>query len=190
MKIEFNTEKHEYKVGGIVVPSVTQMLESAGFIDTRFFNESSATRGTYVHQSCEWLDNGELDEESLDPKLKGYIEGYKSFLEDTGAKVIANELRVYNKDLNYAGTLDKIIEMNGKRYLVDLKTGIPSDWHKLQLLAYNIAEKEMFDAESFPMIALYVNKEGGYKIKKMKGSEKDLKAIESASNLYHWKNLL
>lgn len=52
-------------------------------------------------------------------------------------KFLKNEFVVINKDENYAGTVDLLCEIDGKKYLVDLKTSQyiwPS--HELQVTAY------------------------------------------------------
>ena len=55
--------------------------------------------------------------------------------------IIYTEAQVYNLTIGYAGSLDIIAYINGKLYLIDLKTGMHLDSSiKLQLSAYKNAE--------------------------------------------------
>ena len=69
----FDPEEHRFSVNGVVWPSITQVLREAGMIDDRWFDEYSATRGSYVHKICELHEKGILDPKSVDDDLKGYF---------------------------------------------------------------------------------------------------------------------
>jgi hypothetical protein len=58
------------------------------------------------------------------------------------------EMNIISKKLGYAGTIDRIIDMNGEKILIDIKTSnaiYPSYW--LQLAAYRslLTEKEGYN---------------------------------------------
>jgi hypothetical protein len=82
---------HSYEVDGIVVPSVTQVLSLTGIDDVSgiplHYLQRAAGIGTAVHQACELLDEDDLDLESLDPLIQGYVLGYQRFREETGFAV-------------------------------------------------------------------------------------------------------
>ena len=73
-EIVLDEATHTYRVGGIVYPSVTQIIDPAHFGD-----EWYATRGTYIHQMIEMHVKGTLDEENLDPQLRPYLDAFKKF---------------------------------------------------------------------------------------------------------------
>src|SRR3954463_4964548 len=79
---------HSYEVDGIVVPSVTQVLSLTGIDDVSgiplHYLQRAAGIGTAVHQACELLDEDDLDLDSLDPLIQGYVLGYQRFREETG----------------------------------------------------------------------------------------------------------
>ena len=54
--LTLDRETHTYRMHGRVVPSVTQMLNSAGQIDTQWYTAESSKRGTDVHTICELDD--------------------------------------------------------------------------------------------------------------------------------------
>ena len=103
----FDEERHVYTLDGIVLPSVTGVLKAEGFIDTRFFDEYSRTRGTLVHLATEYDDTGELDEDSLDPVIVPYVEAWRKFKKESGFVVEAVETAMCNKTHRFAGKIDR-----------------------------------------------------------------------------------
>lgn len=104
--LEFDAATHRYSVLGRPLISVTQALTEAGFIDTRWFTEESAQRGTFVHQAILLHHEGDLDEDDLDPVLVPYYRAYRQFLADSGFVVQGCEERLFDEVAGYAGTLD------------------------------------------------------------------------------------
>lgn len=126
-KLEFDAATHTYTVNGQVLPSVTQILDpytGFDFVDPETLR-IAAEFGTNVHTACHLYNTGELDHESLDPRVELYLHGWINFLEDTGATVIVSERYVWHPQYRYAGTLDSICYLGkpGHRELVDIKTG-------------------------------------------------------------------
>ena len=139
--LEFDEDTHTYRSGTRLVPSVTHILADLGFIDTSFFTEESADRGRKVHKLCELYDNETLDEESIDPRLKGYLDAWIAFCEAEGFAWTMIEKKVFNERSWYAGTLDrKGVNRRGKTILLDIKTGGPAPWHAYQLGGYLTCE--------------------------------------------------
>lgn len=135
----FDAENHEYRVNGIVYPSVTQIMTGIGLYDLSHVPErvlrESAERGTIVHLLIEWHEKGILDERSIDPELRGYFDSY---LRMKDAKLLpdhpsAIEEQLYSEKYGYAGTLDQMYEDD---WINDLKTGVPDPGHSIQLSAY------------------------------------------------------
>jgi hypothetical protein len=101
--------------------------------------EWGATRGTYVHDACELDDQGLLDFDALDDRLKGYVLGWRSVRHLLRAG-ITEELRV-QQALRTFGWADRIgIWGSGgddNPAVVDIKTSkYPSARHALQLASY------------------------------------------------------
>lgn len=75
-----------------------------------------------------------------------YVQSFRHFLDDFRPTFEMTEATVYNVRESYAGTLDAIVEIGGRRLLVDYKTG--KDIYPdvaLQLAAYGHAEKVLLD---------------------------------------------
>lgn len=79
--LEFDSSSHTYRVGGVVVPSVTQILSP--LVDFSMVTPdvlaAKAAIGTAVHLACELYDMDDLIEYDLDPVLVPYFEGWKKF---------------------------------------------------------------------------------------------------------------
>ena len=122
--LQFDEAAHAYTVGGVRWPSVTQVLDPINELDgiPRHVLDAAAAFGTNVHAACHLHNQGTLDEAALDPALAPYVEAWRRFLSDTGAIVIASEVRVAHPTLRYAGTLDTIAKIGGVRELVDIKS--------------------------------------------------------------------
>jgi hypothetical protein len=112
-------------------------------VDSRWFTEESAKRGTAVHQACAFLDEDDLEESSVSDSLHGYIEAWKKFKVETGiVEFEAIEERVENG--SFHGKPDRVIAKgrtpNGNHEVsagvIDIKTGAIPKWASLQLAAY------------------------------------------------------
>jgi len=123
--LDFEPESHTYRVDGRVLPSVTQVLKPVGFdYDTVPFHilNHAAQRGTAVHLATEFYDDGDLDEESIDPEILPYVNAWRLFREESGFVVDRSEVRLYSKRHGYAGTVDAIGFIRGRRIMVEKKT--------------------------------------------------------------------
>jgi hypothetical protein len=67
--LTYDDATHTYKLDGVVVPSVTQVLTAAGVIDNRWFTEEATHRGQLVHVATMLMDQGELNDARSSPRL-------------------------------------------------------------------------------------------------------------------------
>lgn len=160
--ITFEEESHEYKADGALVPSVTQLMQKYGVINTKWFNPAARVRGSHVHKATEYHDLGILDYDKLDPVLKPYVDAYIGFRRDVYTKILLSEWRGYDPELGYAGTLDRFIDLKGTRILFDIKTGICPKWAHIQLAAYlNLLKLEGFKVDQ--CFTLNLQGDGSYR---------------------------
>jgi hypothetical protein len=124
--LTFDESTHTYRVGGGVVPGVTSILRPLSNFDgvPKGVLEAKADLGRRVHAACEFDDDGDLDEDTVQEDVAPYLQAYRAFRRDSAATVVHNEVRVYDGALRYAGTLDRVMGLNGAQWLVDLKTCI------------------------------------------------------------------
>lgn len=121
----------------------------------RYSRQYAAQRGSDVHAACQYWDEGDLDENTLDSEISRYLAVYQRAVEIEGIEVLQNEVRRYHPKYLYAGTCDKIAKVKGVMALIDLKTGQEESWHAWQTAAY----AEMLKSETglLARFCLYVN---------------------------------
>ncbi|MFA4871288.1 MAG: hypothetical protein WC623_24025 [Pedobacter sp.] len=187
--IKFDEEKHEYKSNGVIVPSVTQVIQSAGLVNFDFVDPEllaqKADIGRKVHKACQMYDEGTLDEEMLHPLLAGYLEGWKRFRTKFNYVPQEHEGQLYSPVLNVAGTFDSLSITEGK--LVDIKTGCKSKAHRVQIegYAYLIAETRSIKAKE--KMVVYLTNKGGYKVDKWKVDQGSLIVFLACVTLSNFK---
>jgi hypothetical protein len=130
MQIEFDADRHAYKIDGVAVPGVTAVLDSQNRWDhiPAWILESARAVGRDVHEAVNLLAREELVWQTLEPAIAPYVRGAQRFLQTFGGVVIASEQRIASKWLGVAGTLDILIYKEGWEYLVDWKVSetVPS----------------------------------------------------------------
>jgi hypothetical protein len=163
----FRADGHVYEFDGVVVPSVTQAMQLAGLDDLsrapRHFVERAGAIGTAVHQACHFLDECDLDLDSLDPLIVGYVLGYQRFKEQHNFEPVVIEQRGLSVDpfggLPYGFCLDRIGTIGGVEILIEIKTASRRyDWWRIQTAAY--ASAVNFTG---PRFEVHLAKTGTYK---------------------------
>lgn len=182
--LEFNEELHEYRVDGVVVPSVTTIIAAAGLQpDMSWIDPFYLERGTAVHKATELVDLGTLDWDTIDGNVAPYLASYQKFCDDMGTdyEVLDVEMRAYNPHYRYAGTIDRVARFRGQVAVVDLKCGAKLACHALQLSAY----RELVPEASL-RLGLHLKGDGSYRIETY-SDPNDWPTFAAAASLYHWR---
>lgn len=167
------TDAHEYFFEGVRHLGVSEILSLTNCItaeEKKYFTEEARERGHYVHKICELLDNGILDWNTVDPRLWGWIDAYKSFLEKTGFRFRFIEKRGLHTLYKYCGTMDRFGQFaDGSWALIDLKTGKPAWWARLQLAAYEGLIRQLPEFRDVPITnyTLSLAEDGVYELKQV-----------------------
>lgn len=105
--------------------------------------EEAAGFGTLVHNWIEKYIKGQNPEPLVNKTLNDAVQTFLKWVEQNNVKFIASEKPVYSKKYDYCGTIDFICEIDGKKYIGDLKTskGI-YDEYSMQVAAYRYADEE------------------------------------------------
>jgi hypothetical protein len=147
-KPDFDAETHVYRVDGAPQPSVTHIIKAAGLSDAAAtasgwtideqILENAAERGRFSDIAIELDAAGELDDESVDDEIYGYVSAWQEFVADSGYVSIGNQISFYEPEFSYCGTLDDIGYIGDELTIIDRKTGSVGlrPWHKYQLAAY------------------------------------------------------
>ncbi|MFZ9885041.1 MAG: hypothetical protein ACO3ON_06260, partial [Ilumatobacteraceae bacterium] len=119
-----------------------------------------ANLGTALHSLTEQIDLGKKP--AILPGLQADLDAYVTTLQKYGVHIMPNYIEsvVINDESEYAGTLDRIVEVNGRMYIADLKTGtdLTYSWRAIaiQLAAYadaqHIYNYQTAERTSLPMI--------------------------------------
>ncbi|MEO2054703.1 MAG: hypothetical protein ABGX83_05330 [Nitrospira sp.] len=157
-------ENHIYRVDGIRKPSVSAILQSTGIVDTTFFTEYGATRGTFAHKATELHDLGDLNEDDLDKTLLPYLEAWKRYRAESGFVPSMIEKKLYSR-LGFCGTIDRFGQDNSGSYILpDIKTGYASQWwHVIQLAAYRLLVGEAV-GHMMKVLIVHLHPNGKYKL--------------------------
>jgi len=150
------------------VPSVTTVLQAypkdAHFYswikqvgeDADTIRDEAGRRGSIVHSLTERYDAGEevnlLDNGgNINFKMSEWtmFERYVEYRQQVQQEIMFSEINFISEQLGYAGTIDRIVNINGKTYLIDIKTSNSIyDYFWLQLAAYNELIKDAYQAEN------------------------------------------
>lgn len=130
--LTFSAPDHVYRLHGVTVPSVTQVLRATGYITFDGVPphrlEAARARGERVHRALQFLLEGDLDDASIDDEVRGYLTSAERYLRLYIRRVVAVERRVFSLRHGYAGTVDLVaVHTDGSLSIDDFKTGQPDD---------------------------------------------------------------
>lgn len=168
LRLDFDEAEHAYTLGGVRIPSVTQVLSFGR--DTSRIPRWTGLFGTLVHKACEYDSMGDLDESTLvaqeidgrmcDPWPR--LRAWRAYRDRQRRKVTDVELRVWGEidGLKYAGTID-VVWGADPVVLDDLKTGQkrPGE-HGPQVQAYSWAYMHRADKDVRSAGCVYLPAEG------------------------------
>ena len=165
-KLEFDEAKHEYRLEGALLPSVTQVLKPLQDFSTipEDILERSANFGTAVHLATALWDQNDLDLDSVDVAIVPYLEAWKRFRDETKITFEAIETQVVSEKYRYAGTLDRIGFLNEKPTVIDIKTGLTNPLIGVQLAGYLVAWNETHVLKATKRASVSLRKDGTYRL--------------------------
>ena len=148
--LEFDEAEHVYRLDGVVVPSVTQILRGAGMYDHLDMIppdrlETARLRGVAVHRAIELYTTGRLDWSTVSDEVAGYVDGYSAWVASRAWRPRLVEHRFVHPTYRYAGTLDQdgvsSVGIRDEEAVVDFKTMLAfgpasATAARLQLAAY------------------------------------------------------
>ncbi len=155
-RIDFLDTRFYITESGAYVPSVTTILSAypkpASFYDwlkkvgedADTIRDEAGNRGSTVHKLTEQYDEGQevrlMDESGyIGYKLVEWnmLEKYIDFRNRYPLEIVHTELHLSSDILGMAGTLDRVIRMNGRTLIIDIKTSNSLyDHYWLQMAAY------------------------------------------------------
>lgn len=192
-ELQFDALTHTYTVGGQVIPSVTQIIRPLydfSAIPPQVLAQK-AKLGTAVHLATELHDAGTLDESSVHPAVRPYLDAWVKFCDDTGIVMCGSEQRLYHASLGYAGTLDRTGLVDGDSWILDIKTTAQlSAAVGIQLAAY-LHALQAGDPTILTMQrrAVQLRPDGNYRLSKQYTDASDLTCFLALLGVHKWRTL-
>ena len=175
--IEFDPIRHEYREGGVRLPSVTEALKRVGLLDTGGFSRKSADFGTAVHEATALIDLGQKTvEEYEDDPMYRYLKAWELFKEIHHPVILEVEQIVGGVEVGCAGTLDRLalFPWDPRPCVIDLKTGKTKLWHPVQLAGYCYAAQK-----EYRRMAVYIDGYGVFRAEEYR-EERDQRIFKGA----------
>ena len=183
-ELSFEEKRHIYTIDGQILPSVTTVMRPLDTEVYRGIDENvmrmAAGRGTAIHNAVEnYVLYGIED---IEPKYRGYFDGFLKFWAENNPEPLATESRWYHNIVWYAGTADLPCVIGGKRVLIDYKTSaaVNKMLTGVQLEAYAKAYSShgfKFDEKAI----VHLTNDGSYQMVRYKAN--DLESWEVFSSL-------
>jgi len=166
-RLVFDAERHLYLYYGHIYPSVTEICAPLQSFDVSpAVLQQAQRRGTQVHEYCQLIDYGiEPDELEVEPELAGYVLAYMRFLRDYKPQWEMIEQPLVSTAQHYAGTLDRFGTIDGKPWLVDIKTTAQPKRPTLISWACQLeGYQRMLECDIYHFVDLQLKKDGTYKL--------------------------
>jgi hypothetical protein len=192
----FDGDRHLYSVQGRPVPSVTQVLHSAGLAADYSMVPSQVLErkriiGTYIHKATQFLDEGSLDLASVDAELQPYLSAYQRFLGESGFRPQLIEHRIVGSigGMLCGGTVDRVGVMNGQLWIIDLKcVDRLYPGFALQTAGYELLlPKPLVPPFKYTRAVLQLRPDGSYKLSPPYDDPSDLDVFRAALITTIWK---
>ena len=170
--LEFNPDKHEYRVNGVVLPSVTELCGPLTYSKYKVDNavvEQAAFRGSMVHELTELWDRGDLEQESAIASDVGmYLMAWIQFCHDYTPDWEYIEIPLACR--TFAGTIDRVGWIDDRLVVVDIKTSSSMDRANkialaMQLYGYvDLLYKNGITASFINSMGVQLKKDGTYSV--------------------------
>ena len=191
-EISFDEEKHEYRIDGYLVPSVTGILKpivsAGGSDDARDFKRQI---GKALDTAITLHERQDLDLDSLDLAVLPFFEAWLKFKEETGFRVLLNQPIVYSKKLRFAGTPDlvgtRMFDSDVPEELIDTKcTWALDPATAIQTAGYAEAIRESHGIAVKKRGAVQLLRDGTYRYQSYT-EQNDINVFRALLSVHAWK---
>lgn len=165
------------EIGGVWIPSVTEILEQVGLAQD-FSSvppavlEHARLRGRALHKAIAWHALGILDEGSIHPEIEPGFRAYQRFLAEAKHEPLWSEKELRHPTWKFCGHPDRVGWINGNtRVLIDFKYQDSTD---LRAGTYQLSGYELLCQANFPtepiekLMLLELHKDSTYRLHTVK----------------------
>jgi hypothetical protein len=148
------------------LPSITSMLMRVGLVDDTWMDEQGRARGTAVHELTKLYDLDALDVETCRSPFRPYLLAHVKAMSILRPTMLAVEEAMVHPVLRFGGRPDRIVTLNGRRGVWEIKSGTPERAHACQTaLQAILAElKTGLPADAHARYACYLRPNGRFKV--------------------------
>ncbi len=199
--LTFDPATHSFTLDGLPIPNVSRILAplSDSTASYHMYMESARRRGVAVHEATERYDRmrGMLrsawkpEDDPMATTVAPYLAAWQKFRDDTGFEVHAIEEQVVSRRHRYAGILDRLGVLNGRRAVIDIKTTAAiKPVMGIQLAAYQAAYNEgLTKAAQYPQrFVCQLRKDGSYRLEEFR-DRADMTVFLALLTIHNWKEL-
>jgi len=183
----FNEETHTYRLGSVVIPSVTQVLKDLR-LTPAFPPGPYRVRGRQVHKACEIADLNTLHLYDIGEGLMGFVTAWRAVCREFGWVWEADEIeqRVYDPIRLTAGTIDRV-RWREPHLIVDIKSGAAAKEAALQTAGYAVMAFPDHP-EKVQRCSVEIDSDGTFKPPTWYENPQDIAAWKGAVELWKWMN--
>lgn len=167
------------------------ILEEAAVAHTKK-KDKAAEAGTDVHAQIETLvknaianSDGYIEPTTIDANKQ--VQDFITWATTIGVKFLLSEKNVFSRELWIGGIVDIVCEINGKVYLLDIKTSkyiYPSYWFQTSAYQKCLQEMGMFP-DIVGHIIIKISDRTGFEFQQNFAYEQNLAAFKACHTLYH-----
>lgn len=146
-RLSFTEDGHSYSLDGEPIWSITTILNALDPIPEAIRCSEkfilACEFGTEVHEHTEADDLGKPREPERMGGAYECADKWRQWVSDNDVEILEVELPVFSEKYWYSGRIDRLVKLNGKVYVIDIKSGKYSTRHSYQVTGYVMAAREM-----------------------------------------------
>jgi hypothetical protein len=111
--------------------------------------------GTAIHAVCDQVNRG-IPPQMFTEGVAPYVAQYGAALYQKGIQILGSERYVVNTDIGFGGTYDSLVEIDGERGPMDIKSGKEKPSQRLQLTGLSMGQyhgEAGLEAEPMPELS-------------------------------------
>jgi hypothetical protein len=135
--------------------------------------------GTAIHAACDQVNRG-IPPQMFTEGVAPYVAQYGAALFQKGIKVLGSERYVVNTSIGVGGTVDSLVEIDGERGPLDVKSGKEKPSQRIQLTILSMGEwwgEAGMEAEPMPQMSgvgwILLLKPDGYELVRHEITDED-----------------
>jgi hypothetical protein len=146
--------------------------------------------GSAIHEACDWINRGGSFTNT--PEVAPYLAQYGAALYQKGIEILGSERYVVNTDIGVGGTYDSLVEIDGERGPLDVKSGKEKPSQRLQLAVLSMGQyhgEAGMEAEPMPELSgvgfILLLKPDGYELVRHEITDEDREHVVHLVETYH-----